>query len=241
MRYRMPARAACPHFAITADVHAPRATVIGVIDTERLATFAAAALVLIVVPGPGVLFIVSRGVSLGRRAALATVVGHEAGLMTQVLAAAAGVGAVVERSIAVFTIVKLAGAAYLIWLGAQAFRRRHAPATGLALGPAPAPPGRIVRQGFIVGVSNPKGFVFFASVLPQFVDPGRGHVPLQMVTLGLICCTIALVSDSAWGLAAGTARVWIARSPRRLATIRRAGGLVTIGLGVRLATTGRHD
>jgi threonine/homoserine/homoserine lactone efflux protein len=210
------------------------------IDTDRLATFSAAALVLIVVPGPGVLFIVSRGVSLGRRAALLTVVGHELGLMTQVLAVAAGIGVVVERSIAVFTVVKLAGAASLIWLGIDAVRHRRALAT--AAGDAAfTSPARVIRQGYLVGVSNPKGFAFFASVLPQFVDPGLGHVPLQMFVLGLLCCTIALLSDSVWALAAGTARGWLARSPRRLAAIGGAGGVATIALGVRLAATGRRD
>jgi threonine/homoserine/homoserine lactone efflux protein len=210
------------------------------IDTDRLATFAAAALVLIVVPGPGVLFIVSRGISLGRRAALLTVVGHELGLMTQVLAVAAGIGVVVERSIAVFTVVKLAGAAYLIWLGVDAIRHRRALATMVA-GERFTSPARVTRQGYLVGVSNPKGFVFFASVLPQFVDPGLGHVPLQMFVLGLLCCTIALLADSVWALAAGGARNWLARSPQRLATIGGAGGVATIALGVRLAATGRRD
>ena len=208
------------------------------IDTERLATFTAAALVLIVVPGPGVLFIVSRGVSYGRRAALATVVGHELGLLTQVLAVAAGIAMVVERSIAVFTVLKLAGAAYLAWLGIDAIRRRRALATAVATEPTLTSSARMTRQGYLVGVSNPKGFVFFASVLPQFVDPALGHVPLQMIGLGLICCTIALISDSVWALAAGTARAWLARSPSRLATIGGAGGVATIALGVRLAATG---
>jgi threonine/homoserine/homoserine lactone efflux protein len=211
------------------------------IDTERYLAFVVAATVLVVTPGPGVLFIVSRGVSLGRRAALATVFGHFCGLMVQVAAVAAGVGAVVAESIVVFSAVKLVGAAYLVFLGVQAIRHRHGLASALGAGHTPRPLRRVVRDGFVVGVGNPKGFAFFASVLPQFVDPGLGHVPGQMLLLGLTAGAIALVSDSAWGLAAGTARSWLARSPRRLAAIGGTGGVVTVALGVRLATTGRND
>jgi threonine/homoserine/homoserine lactone efflux protein len=210
------------------------------IDPGRVAALAATAFVLIVIPGPGVLFIVSRGVSLGRRAALATVVGHWAGLMTQVAAVAAGIGAIVERSIAAFTLLKLIGAAYLVWLGIDAIRHRRR----LALASEASRPlstRRILRDGYIVGVSNPKGFLLFASILPQFVTPNGAPVPLQLILLGLVCGAIALVSDSVWALAAGTARNWLARSPRHLARIGAAGGVATIGLGIRLAVTGRHD
>jgi threonine/homoserine/homoserine lactone efflux protein len=212
-----------------------------VFDPGRLAAFAVAAFVIIVVPGPGVLFIVSRGVSLGRRAALATVIGHLGGQVVQFLAVAVGVGAIVERSIAVFTVLKLAGAAYLVWLGIQAIRHRHALASALGTAHTRLPLRRVARDGFIVGVTNPKGFALFASVLPQFIDPGVGHVPLQTGLLGLIFCIIALASDSTWAFVAGTARAWFARSPRRLAAVRGTGGLITIGLGVRLAATGRRD
>jgi threonine/homoserine/homoserine lactone efflux protein len=212
-----------------------------VIDTGRLAAFMVTAFVVVVIPGPGVLFIVSRGISLGRRAALATVLGHFLGLMTQVVAVAAGIGVVVERSIVVFTVIKFAGAVYLVWLGFQAIRHRHRLAVALDASHRQVRLSRITRDGFVVGVSNPKGFALFASVLPQFVDRGLGHVPLQIVLLGLIVGGIALVSDSCWGLAAGTARTWLSRSPRRLAAVGGAGGLATIGLGVRLAATGRHD
>lgn len=211
------------------------------LDTGRLLTFMTTALVVIVAPGPGVLFIISRGVSLVRRAALLTVLGHLGGLMVQVAAVAAGLGIVIERSIAVFTVVKLVGAAYLVWLGWQALRRRHDLARGLDTVHQAASPRRVLRDGFVVGVANPKGFAFFASVLPQFVDPGLGHAPVQMLLLGAIFGAMALVCDSIWGLAAGTARGWLARSPRRLAAVGGTGGVLTIGLGLRLATTGRHD
>jgi len=212
------------------------------VDPGRWLAFAITAMVLVATPGPGVLFIVSRGVSLGRRAALATVFGHFCGLMVQVALVAAGVGAIVQESIVVFSVLKLVGACYLVFLGVQAIRKRHALAAHAALARHESlPVRRIVRDGFVVGVSNPKAFAIFASVLPPFTDPRLGHVPLQILVLGLTCGAIALVSDSIWGLAAGTARTWLARSPRRLAAIGGTGGLVTVGLGLRLAATGRHD
>jgi threonine/homoserine/homoserine lactone efflux protein len=215
-----------------------------VIDPHRVLAFAGLAFALIVVPGPSVLFVISRGVALGRRAAFATVVGNTLGAATQVALVAAGLGAIVARSIVVFNVVKFAGAAYLIWLGVQAFRHRGDLARSAAVldhAVAPKATRRIVREGFIVGVSNPKIIVFFAAVLPQFVDPNAGWVPVQMAILGLVFVTIALVSDSMWGLAAGTARTWLSRSPKRLERIGGIGGVVTVGLGLRLALTGRHD
>ncbi|HEU5149350.1 MAG TPA: LysE family translocator [Iamia sp.] len=211
------------------------------VSTHALLTFAATSLLLIVVPGPSVMFVVSRGVTLGRRAAVLTVLGNAAGAYTQVLLVAAGLGALVQRSIAVYTAVKLVGAAYLVYLGVQAFRHRHRLHLDAdAAGPARSP-RRLLLDGYVVGVANPKVIVFFAAILTQFVDPDGGPVPLQMAVLGLIFVMIALVSDGAWGLMAGTARGWLARSPRRLAALGGTGGLVTVGLGVRLAVSGRAD
>ena len=193
------------------------------------------------VPGPSVLFVVSRGVTLGRRAALATVLGNSLGVYLQVLLVAAGLGALLERSVVVFDVVRLAGAAYLVYLGVQAFRHRRALATVLDVGVEPRSMRRILREGFLVGISNPKTALFFAAVLPQFVNASLGHVPLQLALLGLVFVAIALVSDSVWGMAAGTARAWLGRSPDRLAALGGLGGVVTIGLGLRLALTGRKD
>jgi threonine/homoserine/homoserine lactone efflux protein len=212
-----------------------------VISTGHLLAFVATAFVLIAVPGPSVLFVISRGLSLGRRAALATVAGNAAGVYVQVVAVALGVGAVVERSVVVFTIVKLAGAAYLVLLGVQAFRHRKALASVLDAAVVPRSTRRILREGFLVGITNPKGMIFFTAVLPQFVDPSRGRVPFQLLVLGLIYIVIALISDSCWAVAAGTARAWFGRSRRRLELVGGAGGLVMVGLGIRLAWTGRHD
>jgi threonine/homoserine/homoserine lactone efflux protein len=180
-------------------------------------------------------------VTLGRRAAVATVVGNSAGVYVLVVAVALGVGAIVERSLVVFSAIKLAGAAYLVYLGIQAWRRRGKLRAALDAPVVPISRGRVLWDGFVVGVANPKAIVFFAAVLPQFVDPSLGHVPLQLLLLGLIFVAIALVSDSVWGVAAGTAREWLARSPRRLEVVGGAGAVVMIGLAVRLAFTGRND
>jgi threonine/homoserine/homoserine lactone efflux protein len=197
--------------------------------------FALTALVLIVVPGPSVLFVIGRALSLGRRAALATVVGNSLGASVQIVAVAFGMGALVERSMLVFTAVKLIGAAYLMVLGLRALRGHSRLSDALEVKTS------VVRDGFVVGVSNPKVMVFFAAVLPQFTDPRRGSETVQLLVLGLVFEMIALVSDSIWGLVAGTARAWLSASPKRLERIGGAGGLVVIGLGLRLAFTGRKD
>jgi threonine/homoserine/homoserine lactone efflux protein len=212
-----------------------------VIAPSHLLTFSLAAAALIVVPGPSVLFVISRALTLGRRAAVITALGNEAGEYVQVVAVAVGIGVVVERSVVVFTAIKLAGAAYLIFLGVRTFRDRRSLARVLDTAAAPRSSRRVFRDGFVVGVSNPKTVTFFAAVLPQFVDHSAGHVPAQLLLLGLVFLLIALVSDSLWGLTAGTARAWFARSPRRLTRLGGTGGLIMIGLGVRLALTGRKD
>jgi threonine/homoserine/homoserine lactone efflux protein len=214
------------------------------VPTDRLLAFAAMSFLLIVVPGPSVLFVVGRALAQGRRAALTTVAGNTAGAYVLVLAVAFGVGSAVERSVLVFTALKLAGAAYLVYLGVRAWRERGALRAAFAEDPAGAAgPGsaRTFWEGFAVGVTNPKTIVFFAAVLPQFVDRGAGRVAAQMLLLGLVFNVIALASDSVWGLVAATARGWFARSPRRLSAVGGVGGMTMIGLGVTVAVTGRKD
>jgi threonine/homoserine/homoserine lactone efflux protein len=208
---------------------------------DHLLEFAITAFVLIVVPGPSVLFVVSRGVALGRKAALATVAGNTAGVMVQAILVALGLGALVERSDAAFTAVKLVGAVYLVVLGLRMLRNRHGLAALDDATQVPKGTRRIVREGFVVGFTNPKAVVVFTVVIPQFADPSRGHVPLQLLVLGIVFLTIGVVSDSAWAIASGSARTWIARSRGRLEALAGAGGVVLIGLGLRLAVTGRKD
>jgi threonine/homoserine/homoserine lactone efflux protein len=209
--------------------------------SSHLLTFSVTAFVIILVPGPSVLFVVSRAIALGRLTGVATVAGNTAGAFCQVVAVAIGIGPLVERSVLVFTAVKLAGAAYLVFLGVQAIRHRRSVAQALSAEVERKAIARLMLDGFVVGVTNPKVIVFFAAILPQFVDRHAGNVPLQITALGGIFAGIALLSDSAWALAAGTARAWLARSPRRLAALGGTGGLVMIGLGATLALTGRKD
>ncbi|HEX2563286.1 MAG TPA: LysE family translocator [Acidimicrobiales bacterium] len=211
------------------------------VDSHALASFSVAAFILIVVPGPSVLFVVSRGVALGRRAAVVTALGNAVGIFLQVVAVALGVGAVIERSVALLSAIRLLGAAYLVYLGVQALRHRRTLASVLDAGAAAPERRGLALEGFVVGVSNPKWIVFFTAILPQFIDPSGAPVALQMLALGAIAVAIAVVSDSVWGMVAGTARSWLARSPRRLEALGGAGGLTMIGLGVRLAATGRKD
>lgn len=211
------------------------------VSLDQVAAFAAAAMVLIVIPGPGVLFVIGRALAHGRRTALLSVAGHAAGNWVLAVFVALGVGTVVERSAAVFTAVRLAGAAYLVWLGIQAFRHRNSLAEVLDSATAPRGDARAAREGLVVGITNPKAVILFAAVLPQFVDRPAGHVPAQMLILSAISIAIGLASDSCWGLAASTVRSWFARSPRRLGLVGGAGGLAMIGLGLTLALTGRKD
>lgn len=211
------------------------------VPTEHLLAFTVTAFVLIAIPGPSVLFVVSRAITLGRTAGVATVAGNSVGAFVQVVAVAFGIGPLVERSIVVFTVLKLAGAGYLIFLGVHAIRHRRSVAEALGAQVERKTAARIMIDGFTVGVTNPKVIVFYAAMLPQFVDRQAGNVPVQMIMLGAIFAGIALISDSTWAVAAGTVRAWLARSPRRLAAIGGAGGLAMIGIGTRLALTGRND
>lgn len=213
------------------------------VSFEQLVAFGALAFVMVVIPGPSVLFTVSRALTAGRRDALLTVVGNSVGVYLQVVGVAFGLGVLVEQSTVVFTVVKLLGAGYLVYLGVQAIRKRHALRDALTANVAPSRRRTlgVLRDGVVVGFCNPKSIVFLAAVIPQFVDHGAGAVPQQILLLGLAIPAWALVLDSVWALAAGTARQWFARSPRRLAAIGGSGGAVMIGLGTSLALTGRPD
>jgi threonine/homoserine/homoserine lactone efflux protein len=213
------------------------------VPLSHVLAYAAVVSVVIAIPGPSVLFTISRALTVGRRAALLTVVGNEIGLCVQVVAVAFGVGAVLEQYAQILTAVKLAGAAYIVFLGVQAIRHRTSMAEALAAELPPVTPLRAVRDGFAVGVANPKSIVFFVAGLPEFVSKAPGHlpVPAQMLILGVMFPVIALVLDSLWATVADTARRWLVKSPRRLAMIGGTGGLVMIGLGVSVAVTGRKD
>ncbi|MEU3462063.1 LysE family translocator [Streptomyces sp. NPDC006733] len=212
------------------------------VSTDRLLAFAAMSVLLILIPGPSVLFVLGRALAHGRRTALESVLGNTVGSYVLVVAVSLGLGSLVAGSAAVFLALKLAGAAYLVLLGVKALRHRRDLTMAQDVPGGGARSGlRTLWEGFVVGVTNPKTMVFFAAVLPQFVDRSAGRVPLQMLVLGMVFSLTALVFDSLWALTASAARTWFARSPRRLAAIGGTGGLAMIGLGVTVAVTGRTD
>jgi threonine/homoserine/homoserine lactone efflux protein len=213
------------------------------LPTRHLLEFLLTVYVLIVIPGPSVLFVISRGVALGRRAALASVLGNTGGLSLQLVLVAIGIGSIVASSDAVFTAVKLLGAAYLVYLGARNILRRKSLSSLFtpAAAAEPKPLRRIIREGFFVGATNPKGVLMFTAILPQFIERSQGHVTLQLALLGSICVVIGLLSDATWAIASGSARQWFGRSPRRLERMTGAGGAMLIALGFGLALTSRRS
>ena len=208
------------------------------VPTSNLLAFAVASIALIALPGPSVLFVIGRSLAFGRLGGLLSVVGNSLGLIPVVAAVALGLGALVTQSAVLFTIIKVAGAAYIVYLGISAIRHRRSASMGIGAGLTPRSPWRMLAEGFIVGVTNPKSLVFFVAVLPQFVSYPSGAVPLQLVVLGLVFIVLALLGDSIWALAAGSARTWFARSPKRMEHLSASGGVMMIGLGGVLAISG---
>jgi len=200
------------------------------VSTATILTFAAASLLLVVVPGPSVLFVIGRALAFGRRVAVLTVLGNAAGVLVLVALVAVVLGPLLQASETALFVVKLLGAAYLVVLGIRALRSHGHAQPGREPGPAPSRL-RVLREGFVVGVLNPKTLVFFTAVLPQFVNASDGRVPLQLAVLGALFVAIALVCDSTWGMVAGTARSWFTADARRLARVQRGGGVILVGLG----------
>lgn len=203
----------------------------------NLLAFAIASALLIMIPGPSVLFVLGRSISLGRRGGLLSVLGNALGMLPAIAAVALGIGALVAQSVVIFTIVKIIGAGYLVFLGIQAIRHRKARAMPDAT-TAPRSTFRLLLEGFVIGITNPKTIAFFVAVLPQFVDHDAGSIPLQLAELGLVFFGMALIMDSTWALLAGTARTWFAKSPKRVERLGAAGGVMMIGLGGVLLVTG---
>jgi threonine/homoserine/homoserine lactone efflux protein len=202
---------------------------------SALELFAIAALALIVIPGPAVLYIVSQSVGHGRKSGLAAVAGVEIGALVHVAGAALGVSAIIASSATAFSALKLAGGAYLIVLGVKRLRERD-PGTGGEREPGRARAlGATFRQGMIVSALNPKTALFFLAFLPQFVDPQRGHAALQAAVLGVVFIAIATFSDAIWALGSGSFATLLRASARARRCERYASGAILIGLGV-LAT-----
>jgi threonine/homoserine/homoserine lactone efflux protein len=208
------------------------------IGPSGLVVFALASLALAVVPGPAVLYVVAQSVHGGRRVGVVSALGIASGGLVHVLAAVIGLSALVAASAEAFTVVKIAGALYLVWLGIRTLRSRD----DLVGGRAPEPTmTRTYRQGVIVNVLNPKTALFFLAFLPQFVDPGGQPVRLQLAVLGAIFVVIALSSDLVWALVAGSAGQVLRRSPTFLRAQRYVSGTVFVALGALAVTTGRTE
>jgi threonine/homoserine/homoserine lactone efflux protein len=210
-----------------------------VLRPSTFALFAAASLALLVVPGPAVLYIVTRSAEQGRRVGLASVAGVHLGTVVHVLAAAAGLSALLVSSAAAFATVKYAGAAYLVLLGVRRLLGRGAAAAERAE-PRPGSARRAFRQGVVVNVLNPKTALFFLAFMPPFLDPARGPLFVQVVLLGLTFIGLGLLSDGAYALAASYAATRWRRRERVVRAGERASGLVYVALGALAALTPRH-
>jgi threonine/homoserine/homoserine lactone efflux protein len=211
-------------------------------DASALALFTVAAITLLVIPGPSVLYIVTRSVDQGRAAGLASVGGIHVGTLVHVAAAALGLSALVVSSATAYNAVRWLGAAYLVWLGV---RRLLARDEEVAAGAGPEARrhglGRVFAQGVVVNVLNPKTALFFFAFLPQFVDVARGSVRLQVVVFGVAFVLLGLVSDSAYALLASTGAGWLRRRPGVAKASRLVSGGVLISLGVTTALAGSRS
>jgi threonine/homoserine/homoserine lactone efflux protein len=207
-------------------------------SSSQWIAFLIASILFIQVPGPSLLFTIGRALTVGRREALLSVIGNALGLLAQVAAVAVGLGAVIAASSSAYTVLKLVGAAYVVWLGISAIRHRaDARVAMMSDTGLPEGRGRALRTGFIVGFTNPKSIVFFAAFLPQFTNSAAGASGLQIAVLGLVFAVLAFGSDTCWALAASRARDWFARKPERLDKLGAAGGVMMVGLGATLAAT----
>ena len=200
---------------------------------SRLWEYLIATVLIILAPGPSVLFTIARAIAWGRLAAIATVIGNAFGMFLVSVLVAFGLGPLLQSSKLFYNGIQWAGGAYLIYLGYAAIAASRVDAQGMQKTEGSKPSFfTSLKNGFWVGVLNPKSIVFFAAILPQFVDQEKNNVTAQLLLLGAIFATIALISDGSYGLLAGTVRSWLAGDVKRLIFMRRFGGVVMIGLGV---------
>jgi threonine/homoserine/homoserine lactone efflux protein len=208
-------------------------------SSSQWLAFLVASILFIQVPGPSLLFTIGRALTVGRRDALLSVVGNGLGLIVQVVLVAVGLGAVVAASASAYTVIKLVGAGYVIYLGVQAIRHRGDARVALERTaddlPVRSTALSSVRTGVIVGATNPKTIVFFVAFLPQFTNESSGSPGVALAILGLVFGAMAIASDSIWAVAAGKARDWFSRRPHRLDRLGAAGGVMMVGLGTTMA------
>lgn len=207
---------------------------LGIPIPSKIGEYIVVSIAIILAPGPSVLFTIARAIAWGRKVAVLTVLGNATGFFAMSLLVALGVGPIIQSSDLIYAGVQWAGGLYLIYLGVDAIRKRNEHSNQmLEEGSSGAPSTiRIIRDGFIVGILNPKGIVFNAAVTPQFIDRGSGNVVMQLILLGAIFALLAFFCDGTWGLLAGTARNWLATNLSRIIFLRIVGGIVMIILGV---------
>lgn len=201
---------------------------------RALIEFLTAAVLIIVLPGPSVLFTIGRAIAYGKSAAVLTVLGNSLGALVLAGLAAAGVGPLVQRSQSLLIAVQLVGAGYLVYLGVQAWRSRHTHAAPAMTHSARTRGATLVREGFSVGVLNPKTAVFFATVMPRFIEPGSPSVPWSLFLMGAMFVAIAFVSDSGYGLLAGQLRSSFESNPAAVGRLAAVGGCMIMALGLAL-------
>ncbi|HIW90983.1 MAG TPA: LysE family translocator [Candidatus Corynebacterium avicola] len=208
------------------------------LDPSRLGALVVASVVLIAVPGPSVLFVVGRALSHGRDVALLTAVGNAVGCYSAGVLVAFGLGPLLERWDLLFQLFKWGGVLFLVWIGVQAIRHAGPVGEGDADQVAGTSSRRkAVRDGAIVGFTNPKNLIMFTVVVPQFISQDAGDVPLQMILLGLVPLIVGMVCDCTWALTAATARGWLTRSAKRVTTVQRIGGASVIAVGASVAVS----
>ena len=209
---------------------------------SRLVEYIIAAMIIILAPGPSVLFVIARAIAWGRKVAVFTVAGNVTGAFFLSSLVAFGLGPILSRSDLAYSAVQWGGGGYLVYLGINAIKSRRIAAADMKSQGSVVPTfWRSARDGFWVGALNPKGLVFYAAVLPQFVDIERGNVTGQLLFLGALFSILAFISDGTWGLLAGTARAWLASDEKRLELLRVIGGCVMIILGLLVIASALRD
>ncbi|AJE03747.1 LysE family translocator [Geobacter pickeringii] len=199
----------------------------------NLTVFFVSVILVTIAPGPDIIYVLTRGVSQGKRAGLAAAAGFSTGCIFHTALAAVGISALIRSSEVAFTVIRLAGAAYLVYLGIGALRSRGGALIGAS---TEAPPlGSIYRQSIVANILNPKVTLFFLAFLPQFVAPGSGSVGLQLMGLGLIFMAVTITVFGAVALCAGLIGDWLRRTPAVAGRIQALAGLTFIGLGIRVA------
>ena len=203
------------------------------ISGRHLAEFMIACVAIILVPGPSVMFTIARAVAWGRMTAVLTALGNSGGMLMLSVFIALGLGPLLQHSHLLLQFVQLLGGMYLIYLGTNAFRHREAHAADMVKVEEIKPSNfQIMREGFTVGVLNPKALVFFSAVFPQFVDPSLGSITVQLLVFGVIFTTLSFLLDGTWGFVVGSSRDWFVTSQNRLVVLRTIGAVVMMALGI---------